>query len=61
MDINKDVIELLFTVRDSHSLVSDMGGRGSNQKMTKCDMGGGVSKILIIGVTYFLHGPMGKI
>ena len=40
MDINKDVIKLLFTVRDRHSLVSDMGGGGSNQKMTKCDMGG---------------------
>ena len=41
VDINKDVIKLLFTVRDCHSLVSDMGGGGSNQKMTKCDMGGG--------------------
>ena len=44
VDINKDVIKLLFTVRDCHSLVSDMGGGGSNQKMTKCDMGGGGQK-----------------
>ena len=44
MDINKDVIKLLFTVRDCHSLVSDMGGGGSNQKMTKCDMGEGGQK-----------------
>ena len=43
MDINKDVIKLLFTVRDCHSLVSDMGGGGS--------------KIAIFGMTYFLHGP----
>ena len=28
MDMNKDAIKLLFTVRDFHSLVSDMGGRG---------------------------------
>ena len=40
VDINKDVIKLIFTVRDCQSLVSDMGGWGSNQKMTKCDMGG---------------------
>ena len=51
MDINKDVIKLLFTVRDCHSLVSDMGGGGSNQKMTKCDMGGGRFK-----KTRFLEG-----
>ena len=40
VDINKDVIKLLFTFRDCHSLVSDMGGGGSNQKMTMCDTGG---------------------
>ena len=39
VDMNKDVIKLLFTVRDCHSLVSDMGEGGSNQKMTKSDMG----------------------
>ena len=59
VDINKDVIKLLFTFRDCHSLVSDMGGGESNQKMTMCDMGGGGSKIPIFGVTYFLHGPLG--
>ena len=41
VDINKDVIKLLFTVRVCHSLMNDMGGGGgSNQEMTKCDMGG---------------------
>ena len=34
------------------------GEGGSKQKMTKCDMGGGGSKIAIFGVTYFLHGPL---
>ena len=32
VDINKDVIKLLFTFRDCHSLVSDMGGRGVEPK-----------------------------
>ena len=27
--------------------------------MTKCDMGGGGSKMALFGVTYFLHGPLG--
>ena len=35
VDINKDVIKLLFTVRDCHSLVSDMGGRGVELKDDK--------------------------
>ena len=32
VDINKDVIKLLFTFRDCHSLVSDMRGRGVEPK-----------------------------
>ena len=34
------------------------GKRGSREKMTKCDMGGGGSKMALFGVTYFLHGPL---
>ena len=30
----------IFTLRARHFLVSDIGGGGSNQKMTKCDMDG---------------------
>ena len=32
VDINKDVIKLLFTVRDSHSLVRDMGVGGRTKR-----------------------------
>ena len=35
VDINKDVIKLLFTVRYCHSFVSDMGGRGVEPKDDK--------------------------
>ena len=33
-------------------------GGGSRLMMTKCDMGVGRSKFLILWVTYFLHGPL---
>ena len=34
------------------------GGGGSKEKTTKWDIGGGGdSKIAILGMTYFLHGP----
>ena len=52
-----EVLFAIFEFRVCHFLVSDMGGGGSRQKMTKCDMGEGGSKIAIFGVTYFLHGP----
>ena len=37
----KDYFLLIFKIRVCHFLVSDMGGGGSRQKMTKCDKGGG--------------------
>ena len=37
--------------------MSDMGGGGSRQKMAMCDKGEGLSKIAILGVTYFLNHP----
>ena len=40
-----------------YNIQSDPRIGGSNQKMTKCDMGEGV-KNPIFGVTYFLHGPL---
>ena len=36
----KDYFLLIFKIRVCHFLVSDMGGGGSRQKMTKCDKGG---------------------
>ena len=54
----KDYFLLIFKIRVCHFLVSDMGGGGSRQKMTKCDKGGGGSKIAILGVTSFLNGPL---
>ena len=47
----KDYFLLIFKIRVGHFLVSDMGGRGSRQKMKKCDKGEGGSKIAILGVT----------
>ena len=36
----KDYFLLIFEIRVCHFLVSDMGGGGSRQNMTKCDKGG---------------------
>ena len=40
----KNYFLLIFKIRVCHFLVSDMGGGGSREKMTKCDMGGGELK-----------------
>ena len=46
-----------FSGKVCHFLVSDIGGGGSREKMTKCDMGGS-SKMALFGVTYFFAWPL---
>ena len=46
-----------YNLKVCYYLSGDKGGGESRQTVTKCDKGGGGSKIGVRLVTYFLNGP----